>query len=162
LDSKAGWTINDVEVENVIYDVTATPPTGTYRVRVDDYEHCNLTTSVPFEVIVRTCGVETGYCGLFPPSTARQGDVGAGRSITAAKQTRPMSGKILCRPMSSASGTRFSATYAPTSRAFDQPSRRRLSTSGRAMKSTIAARSATCRKNVYDAWYANDVAPTAI
>jgi hypothetical protein len=47
-----------------------TVSTGTYKVFADYFDACNRTTSVPFEVIARVNGVETGYCGQFRASDA--------------------------------------------------------------------------------------------
>lgn len=66
LDSNAGCSIDNVDIENVIYPSGAPAPVGTYAVRVDHYENCSAaTTVVPYEVEVRVGTNVMGYCGAF-------------------------------------------------------------------------------------------------
>jgi hypothetical protein len=81
LDSNAGCSIDDVDIENVIYP-QGSAPLGTYTVRVDYYANCFATSPVPFEVTVRANGVTNTYCGSFLPSDADSGGSGAGVLVT--------------------------------------------------------------------------------
>lgn len=81
LDSNAGCAIDNINIENMIFDAAAQPPAGTYKVRVDYFEACAVTNKIGYEVIVRVNGVESGYCGLFSPNDADQGQAGSGRQV---------------------------------------------------------------------------------
>lgn len=66
LDSNAGCSIDNVDIENVIYPSGAPAPAGTYAVLADHYENCSAaTTVVPYEVEVRVGSSLMGYCGVF-------------------------------------------------------------------------------------------------
>ena len=82
LDSNAACTIDNVDVENVIYPPSAPAPTGKYIVRVVYYQNCGATQNVPYEVEVRANGQTRYYCGSFPPNGATGGNQGAGTTIT--------------------------------------------------------------------------------
>jgi hypothetical protein len=91
LDSNAGCSIDNVDIENVIYTSpdggTVTPAPGVYTVRVDFYSNCNGTTAVPYEVIVRHNGITDQYCQGFSdldggPATADHGGAGSGAFVT--------------------------------------------------------------------------------
>jgi len=81
LDSNAGCAVDNVDIENVVYEAGNPPPSGTYRVRVDYYQNCTATKDVPFQVVVRKGGVVTGYCGVFSPGADDMGQGGSGRDI---------------------------------------------------------------------------------
>lgn len=81
LDSNAGCSVDNVDIENVIYPAGSTPRSGTYRVRVDYFENCSATRPVPFQVIIRADGNESGFCGVFQPSASDSGRQGSGRTI---------------------------------------------------------------------------------
>jgi hypothetical protein len=66
LDSNAACNIDGVNVENVIYPAGTTAPSGSYTVEVVNYDPCQVTTDVPFEVTVRANGQTQVYCDLFP------------------------------------------------------------------------------------------------
>lgn len=89
LDSNAGCTLDNVDIENVIYTNPdggiLVPPTGLYTVKVDFYANCDSTPSVPFEVVIRHGGQTDQYCLGFgspygdggpAPADANQGDAG--------------------------------------------------------------------------------------
>ncbi len=80
LDSNAGCSIDDVDIENVIYPA-GTPPSGTYVVRVDYWANCSITGTVPYEVQARANGTTVGYCGSFQASDANAGGAGAGVQV---------------------------------------------------------------------------------
>jgi hypothetical protein len=85
LDSNAGCSIDDVDIENVIYASGSTAPSGTYLVRVDYYENCDPSlTMLPFEVEARFNGHTVGVCGMFLPTDPEWSDfgsAGAGRLV---------------------------------------------------------------------------------
>lgn len=74
-----------VDIENIIYPLGKVAPSGTYTVRVDHYENCNMSLSaVPFQVEVRVNGVISGMCGVFVPTDAdwdNSGGAGDGRQV---------------------------------------------------------------------------------
>ncbi len=82
LDSNAGCSIDGVDIENIIYPAGSSAPRGTYVVRVDYYDACDVTTAIPFEIEVRANGQTTGWCDVFQPGDADQGDANSGRVIT--------------------------------------------------------------------------------
>ena len=96
LDANAGCSTSSVDAENVIYpplDGGFTPPSGTYTVRVDDWENCSSLATIPFEVIVRHNGQTDTYCeGFGDPAgsgTAPDDHGGAGDGRTIATFTYP-------------------------------------------------------------------------
>lgn len=82
LDSNPACAIDNVDIENIIYDQSATLTPGTYTVRANYYQSCNSPASVPYEVEVRANGQTRYFCGSFTPSQANGGNQGAGRVIT--------------------------------------------------------------------------------
>jgi len=84
LDSNAGCTPDNVDIENIIY-VDGGVPSGTYTVRVDHWANCSpATTFVPYEVEVRNNGVISGYCGSFQsggPGWNNHGSSGSGTTV---------------------------------------------------------------------------------
>ena len=82
LDSNAGCSIDNVDIENIIYPPGAPAPSGTYVVRVDYYDSCAVSTSIPFEIEVRANGQTNGWCDVFTPSDSDNGSAGSGRVIT--------------------------------------------------------------------------------
>lgn len=82
LDSNAGCSIDGTDIENIIYPANSAAPSGTYVVRVDYYDNCGLTTSIPYEIEVRANGQTTSWCDVFVPNDADQGDANSGRVIT--------------------------------------------------------------------------------
>jgi uncharacterized protein YfaP (DUF2135 family) len=82
LDSNAGCNIDNVNIENIIYPAGAPAPSGTYVVRVDYYDNCSVSTSIPYEIEVRANGQTTGWCDVFNASDADSGGAGSGRVIT--------------------------------------------------------------------------------
>ena len=82
LDSNAGCSIDAVNIENVIYDVTRPAPPGTYSVAVDYWDECAPVATSPFEVEVRVNGQSTYYCDSFTHGSADQGGVGSGVPVT--------------------------------------------------------------------------------
>lgn len=82
LDSNAGCSIDGVDIENIIYPAGMAAPSGTYVVRVDYFDKCALTTSIPYELEVRANGQTTGWCDVFVPADSDQGSARAGRVIT--------------------------------------------------------------------------------
>ena len=81
LDSNAACSIDNVDIENVIYPSGAPTP-GTYTVRVDYFAQCSATGPVPYEVTVRANGATHVYCGSFLPTEADNGSAGSGVTIT--------------------------------------------------------------------------------
>lgn len=81
LDSNAGCRIDNVNVENVIYSPGVTPWSGRYVVRVNYYQNCNASGTVPYEVEVRANGQTRYFCGSFQPNQASGGALGAGRVV---------------------------------------------------------------------------------
>lgn len=81
LDSNAGCSIDNVDIENIIYRGSAVSK-GTYTVRVDYFANCSATTPVPYEVTVRANGATNTYCGSFLPSAADHGGAGSGVVVT--------------------------------------------------------------------------------
>lgn len=85
LDSNAGCSIDNVDIENVIYSPNAPAPSGTWAVRVDHYENCSpATTVVPYEVEVRVGTTLMGYCGAFVASGAGWNNGGGANAGTQA------------------------------------------------------------------------------
>ena len=86
LDSNPGCTIDNIDIENVIYPAGVTPPSGSYKVLVDYYASCPnagpIPDPVPYQVVIRAHGVESGFCGQFLPSDADNGSAGSGVLIT--------------------------------------------------------------------------------
>ena len=82
LDSNAACGIDNVNIENVIYDPSVSPPKGRYDVYVDYYQWCFMGTSIDYEVEVRSNGTTRYYCGNFTFSQADEGGRGSGRFIT--------------------------------------------------------------------------------
>jgi hypothetical protein len=66
LDSNAGCGLDNVDIENIIYDPDGGAPSGQYQVRVDHWSNCDpATVFVPYEVDVRVGTTHLGYCGSF-------------------------------------------------------------------------------------------------
>ncbi|MBS2032260.1 MAG: hypothetical protein JST54_30450 [Deltaproteobacteria bacterium] len=63
-DSNAGCQTDGINIENVICPSSGVP-SGTYSVIVDEYEHCDASTSFNFAVQVRVNGVVTEHCGTL-------------------------------------------------------------------------------------------------
>ncbi len=82
LDSNAACSIDNVNIENVIYDPALPPPRGRYDVYVDYYQACFTGTTINYEVEVRSNGFTRYYCGSFSALMADQGGRGDGRFIT--------------------------------------------------------------------------------
>lgn len=86
LDSNAGCSIDNVDIENVTYPGGTAPPAGTYEVRVDHYARCSTAPApLAFEVAVRVGNQTTYYCDSFSPSDPdwdNAGGAGDGRFIT--------------------------------------------------------------------------------
>ena len=82
LDSNPACNLDNVNIENVIYPVSTPPHLGTYKVRVDYYQHCSASAPVPYEVEVRALGQARYYCGTFQTNQADNGSAGSGRNIT--------------------------------------------------------------------------------
>jgi hypothetical protein len=82
LDSNAGCSIDNVDIENVIYPSSQPAPSGTYTVRVDYYSHCSATSRVPYEVTVRANGQTSVYCGSFGQADDDHGGAGSGVLVT--------------------------------------------------------------------------------
>ena len=82
LDSNPACNLDNVNVENVIYPPSKPPTLGTYKVRVDYYQHCSATQPVAYEVEVRAGGSARYYCGSFTPSMSDMGSAGSGRNVT--------------------------------------------------------------------------------
>src|SRR5439155_5805238 len=77
LDSNAGCSADNVDIENIIYPAGATAPSGVYSVYVDHYMNCDSAlTAVPFEVGARFNGMTVGLCGVFLPSDPDWHDAG--------------------------------------------------------------------------------------
>lgn len=82
LDSNAGCNIDNVDVENYIYQPGVSPTPGVYTVRVDYYQNCSAFQNVPYEVEVRANGVSRYYCGFFGSNQSDHGSWNSGRNIT--------------------------------------------------------------------------------
>lgn len=82
LDSNAGCNIDNVDIENIIYDPSVMLTRGRYTVRANYYQNCNSPSSVPYEVEVRANGQTRYFCGSFTTSQANGGAKGAGTVIT--------------------------------------------------------------------------------
>ena len=92
LDSNAGCSLDNVDIENVIYTSpdggVSTPAPGLYTVKVDFYSNCDGTPAVPYEVIIRHNGITDQYCQGFGspfldggPAPADHGGAGAGQFV---------------------------------------------------------------------------------
>jgi len=82
LDSNAGCGIDNVDIENVIYDPTnGPPPPGTYTVRAADWSDCSQSGPIPYQVIIRHGGVTDTYCGSFPANSGAGGGAGTGQTV---------------------------------------------------------------------------------
>lgn len=71
LDSEAGCpSVPDrVDIENVIYPLSATLVPGQYRVLVNHYSNCNMSlASVAYQLEVRKGNQLIGLCGVFRPT----------------------------------------------------------------------------------------------
>ncbi|MFL5320034.1 MAG: hypothetical protein ACJ790_10305 [Myxococcaceae bacterium] len=82
LDSNAGCSVDNVDIENIIYPGGQQPPSGQYNVRVDYFENCSATTEVPYEVTVRVGNQTKVYCDIFNPNEDDSGGAGDGKPIT--------------------------------------------------------------------------------
>ena len=82
VDSNRACTIDNIDVENIIYDAGLRPTRGTYEVRANYWQNCTGASSTPFEVEVRANGVTRWFCGTFTAVQASGGGAGAGRIIT--------------------------------------------------------------------------------
>lgn len=80
LDSNAACTIDGVDVENVIYPAGSTAPPGQYTVRVTNFDPCQVSAAIPFEVTVRANGQTQVFCDAFAP--ASQGSIHTVTSFT--------------------------------------------------------------------------------
>jgi hypothetical protein len=85
LDSNAGCSADNIDIENIIYPSGSVAPSGTYEVYVDHYANCDFSLSaVPFEVEARFNGMTAGMCGVFRPNDPdwdNGGQAGAGRLV---------------------------------------------------------------------------------
>jgi hypothetical protein len=85
LDSNAGCSVDNVDIENVIYPAGSIAPSGQYDVRVDFYENCDMSLSmIPYEVEARFNGNVIGVCGIFnktDPDWSDSGSAGSGRLV---------------------------------------------------------------------------------
>jgi hypothetical protein len=82
LDSNAACAIDNVNNENIVWSNSTTPASGTYTVRVDYWDNCGLSQSIPYTVRVTNCGVSKSYSGTFTAGQADQGGAGAGTQVT--------------------------------------------------------------------------------
>jgi|APLak6261679142_1056127.scaffolds.fasta_scaffold00189_14 hypothetical protein len=82
LDSNRACTIDNIDVENVIYDAGLAPTRGTYEVRANYWQNCTGAATTPYEVEVRANGVTRWFCGTFNSNDANGGNSGAGVVIT--------------------------------------------------------------------------------
>lgn len=82
IDSNRACTIDNVDVENVIWDAGLAPTRGTYEVRANYWQNCTGASSTPYEVEVRANGVTRWFCGVFNSNDANGGNAGAGLVIT--------------------------------------------------------------------------------
>lgn len=82
LDSNAACSIDNINIENVIYDPSHPAPSGRYEVYVDYYQFCLTGASIDYEVEVRSNGGTRFYCGSFTPFQADEGGRGSGRPVT--------------------------------------------------------------------------------
>ena len=82
LDSNAGCSIDNVDIENVIYPSSQPAPSGTYTVRVDYFAHCSATTRVAYELTVRANGHTSVFCGSFGIVDSDNGGAGSGVQVT--------------------------------------------------------------------------------
>ncbi len=77
LDSNAGCSVDNVDIENVIYPPGVTAPRGMYSVYIDYYLNCEASLpQLPFEVEVRVNGMDMGVCGAFVPTDSDWSDEG--------------------------------------------------------------------------------------
>jgi hypothetical protein len=81
LDSNRGCTIDNVDVENIIYSPGVVATSGRYVVRVNYYQNCSASSTVPYEVEVRANGQTRYFCGSFQPNQSTGGALGAGRFV---------------------------------------------------------------------------------
>ncbi len=81
-DSNRACTLDNVDVENIIYKTGVTATSGKYTVRVNLWSACNVSVTIPYEVEVRANGDRRYYCGQFKPSDANGGNQGAGVVVT--------------------------------------------------------------------------------
>ncbi len=82
VDSNRACTIDNIDVENIIYDAGLRPTAGTYEVRANYWQNCTGASSTPYEVEVRANGVTRWFCGIFNSNDANGGGAGAGVVIT--------------------------------------------------------------------------------
>lgn len=82
VDSNRACTIDNIDVENIIYDAGLRPTAGTYEVRANYWQNCTGASSTPYEVEVRANGVTRWFCGVFNSNDANGGGAGAGVVIT--------------------------------------------------------------------------------
>ncbi|HJQ19999.1 MAG TPA: hypothetical protein VJ867_06600 [Gemmatimonadaceae bacterium] len=81
LDSNAGCSIDNKNNENITYP-NVTPPHGTYTVRVDYWDSCNISGSTTYVVTVQVKGHATQtFNGTFT-GTGDNGGSGSGTTIT--------------------------------------------------------------------------------
>jgi hypothetical protein len=84
--SDSSCAIDGINVDNVLYPASATPPSGTYGIYVDFYEDCSEVTSMQYSSItfalqVRSGNVVSRYCSQFPGGTSDFGSEGSGTLI---------------------------------------------------------------------------------
>ncbi len=82
VDSNRACTIDNIDVENIIFDAGIRPTPGTYEVRANYWQNCSGAASTPYEVEVRANGVTRWFCGTFSSNDANGGGAGAGLVIT--------------------------------------------------------------------------------
>ena len=83
LDSNAGCSLDNVNIENIIFrSGVARPPRGTYVARVDLFSACTATTPIKWELQVRAGGISRFYCGQFDPMNANRGGAMSGRTVS--------------------------------------------------------------------------------
>jgi hypothetical protein len=81
-DSNAACSLDNVNIENVIYPPNVAPPSGTYKVLVDYWEDCDNASSSNYAVQVRANGQIFEYCGTLTRSEVDHGSAGSGHLVT--------------------------------------------------------------------------------
>jgi hypothetical protein len=101
-DSNAACTLDNIDIENVLYTPGVSPPQGMYVVRVDFWEDCTDIDGVPnfpiipFAVQIRANGVEFTACGQFTPPDADEGAEGSGVVMAAFAVPPPLNADGSC------------------------------------------------------------------
>ena len=80
LDSNQACQIDGKNTENIRW--TSGAPAGTYVVRLDYFDRCNLASDTHYVVTVHNDGETTVFTGSFSPGDMDKGNLGAGRTIT--------------------------------------------------------------------------------